>query len=197
MRRVAISAIAIQLCFLLGSCTTLQQVAALREVHFNLAGVAQPLLAGIDLQRVGSYSDLRPLDVLRITQAVSRGELPLTFTLLVGAENPRDNNVAARMVQFDWTLFLEDRETVSGVVNREINLAPGVPQQIPIDISLDLVRFFGENTRDLVELALSLTGQEGGMAKRIMLQATPTINTPIGPIRYPQPLRIVSATVGS
>lgn len=181
---------------MLGSCTTLQQVAALRNVDFEIDGVAQPFLAGIDLERVRSYNDLRPMDVIRLTEAVSRRELPLTFTLLVGAENPESNSVAARMVRFDWTLFLEERETISGVFNREIYLAPGDPQQIPIDISLDLVQFFGENTRDLVELALAVTGQDGGVAKRVMLRATPTINTPIGPIRYPEPVTVVSATVG-
>ena len=195
--RLATTVIAIQLSFVVASCATLEQVAALRQVRFDLDGVAQPFLAGVDLERVRGSNDLRPADVLRLTSAISRRELPLTFTLLVGAENPADNKVTARMVQMDWTLFLDDRETISGVVNREMMLTPGTPQQIPVDISVDLVRFFGDNLRDLVELALAVSGQEGGVAKRVMLRATPTINTPIGPIRYPEPITIVSRTVGS
>lgn len=196
-RRLATSVIAIQLCLVAGSCTSLQEFAALRQVHFEIDGVAQPFLAGVDLMRVRDYSDLRPTDVLRLSNAISQKELPLTFTLLVGAENPSDNRVTARMLELDWTLFLDDRETVSGVVNREIALAPGDPQQIPVEVSVDLVRFFGDNLRDLVELALAVSGQEGGVAQRVMLRATPTINTPIGPIRYPEPITIVSTTVGS
>ncbi len=180
----------------LPACTTLQEIGALRQVRFDLDGVASPLLAGVNLERVRSYSDLRPTDVLRLTEAVSRRQLPLTFTLLVGAENPADNKVAARMVQMDWTLFLENRETISGVVNREIALAPGSPQQIPVEVSVDLINFFGNNLRDLVELALAVSGQEGGAPKNVMLRATPTISTPIGPIRYPEPITIVSRTVG-
>ncbi len=198
MLRAATSVFALVACGLLfSSCTALQQVAALREVDFELDGVAQPFLAGIDLQRVRSYGDLRPTDVLRLSNAISQRELPLTFTLLVGAENPQNNTVAARLIQFDWTLLLEDRETVSGVVNREVYLPPGEPQQIPIDITVDLIEFFGTNAQDLVELALAVSGQEGGAPKSIMLRATPTINTPLGPIRYPQPITIGSRSVGN
>ena len=106
----------------LPACTTLQQMAALKDVKFDLDGVAQPFLAGVDLQRVRGYNDLRPTDLLRLTNAISSRKLSLTFTLLVGAENPADNPVTARMLQLDWTLFLEDRETISGVLINDTGL---------------------------------------------------------------------------
>jgi hypothetical protein len=62
-------------------------------------------------------------------------------------------------------------------------------------ISLNLIEFFDGSAQDLVELALSLAGQ-GGASKEISLQATPTVSTPLGPIRYPGPITIVSREVG-
>jgi hypothetical protein len=99
------------------------------------------------------------------------------------------------MVGLAWTLLIEDRETISGTVNQLIDLPPGQPQDIPVSIGLDLVQFFDRNLRDLVELALAVSGQ-GGAPKNIQLRATPTIETPLGPIRYPQPITIVSREVG-
>ena len=178
----------------LSSCQTLREVANLRNVDFAIDRVTDGRLAGIDLTRVRSYEDLRPTDVLRLTQAVARGELPLAFTLNLAAENPPDNNVQARLVQMDWTLLLDDRETVSGVFDQTIVLPPGEPRSIPIAIQLDLVRFFDDNAQDLINLALAVSGQ-GGEPTRVKLQAIPTIDTAIGPIRYPNPITIVSREV--
>ena len=180
---------------LLPGCATLQQVLALRDVDFELDRMANMSLAGVDLDRVRSYQDVSLSDVGRLTLAVSNGELPLRFDLHLLAENPADNSVDARLVRMDWTLLLQGRETVSGTFANETLLRPGQPTDVPIGIELDLVDFFDGNAKDLVDLALSLTGQ-GGEPKEVTLRATPTVDTAVGPIRYPGPITIVSRQVG-
>ena len=96
-------------------CTTLQQIAALRQVEFDLDRVSNGLVAGVDLDRIARGGDLGPTDLARLGAAAARGEVPLRFTLHVGAENPADNPAAAQLVSLDWTLFLDGTETVSGV----------------------------------------------------------------------------------
>lgn len=178
------------------SCATLQSIAALRKVDFAIDRVANASLAGVPIDRVRDYQELSVLEVANIARALSRGDLPLDFVIHVSALNPADNTVSARLVQMDWTLLLEDRETISGSILREILLEPGVPGDIPVDISLDLADFFQHNARDMVDLALAATGA-GGQPTRIALRATPTIQTALGPIRYPEPITIVSGVVGA
>lgn len=176
-------------------CATLQQVLALRDVDFQLDRVTEVSLAGVDLDRVRSFSDLALTDVARITSAVQRRDLPLTFDLHLLAENPAENDVDARLVRMDWTLLLQDRETITGTFADETVLRPGQPTDVPIPMSLNMIEFFEGSGRDLVELALSLAGQ-GGEPKEITLRATPTVDTAVGPIRYPRPITIVSREVG-
>ncbi len=191
-------AAAVVVAFLLtaSGCQALKEVANLRKVDFALDRVTEANLAGVDLSRIRSYGDLRTSDVLKVTSALANRELPLVFNLHLTAENPPQNTVQARLVQMDWTLFLEERETISGVLDQNLVLEPGQPADIAVPISLDLMRFFGDNMQDLIELALAVSGQ-GGSPKNIKLQATPTIHTIIGPIRYPQPIIIVNREVGS
>jgi protein involved in polysaccharide export with SLBB domain len=59
---------------------------------------------------------------------------------------------------------------------------------------LDLYDFFSGRAEDLFGLALAATGA-GGQTMNIALRATPTIQTPIGPIRYPSPITIVHRDV--
>jgi hypothetical protein len=91
---------------------------------------------------------------------------------------------------------LQDKETISGTVDQNIVLQPGEPQDVPIVVGLNLMDFFDGGIRDLVDLASSLTGKEGSTSS-IRLQVTPTINTSLGPIQYPQPITVINKQIGS
>lgn len=179
---------------LLAACATLQQVAALRRVAFDIGRVTDARLAGVDFTRVRAYDDLSAAQVAAIALAIARDELPLSFDLHLLAQNPADNP-AARLLRMDWTLLLDDRETVTGVLDRSYDLPPGQTSDIPLNVRLDLLDFFDDDAEDLADLVLAIAGA-GGEPTRIALRATPTIDTALGPIRYQQPITIVSRQVG-
>lgn len=178
------------------ACQTLREVANLREVDFSIRRVAGAQLAGVDLSRIRSYEDVRPADLARLTAALSGGEAPLAFVLHLDAANPRENGVTARMVEMDWTLLLDDTETISGTFNENVAIGPGETRDIGIPIRLDLFRFFDRSAQDLVELAAAVSGRGGAAPKQIKLRARPTIQTPLGAIRYPRPITVEVAEVG-
>lgn len=177
----------------LGSCTALQEIANLRNVDFAIENVTNTNLAGVNVQDVRSYNDLNGGQVARLVAALATGEMPLSFTVNVGASNPQSNTVNARLVQLDWTLLLDNTETISGIFNDDRVIPPGANVLLPISMELDLVRFFGRNAQDLVELAAAVAGQG---TKEIALRARPTVTTPIGPITYPSEITILRQNVG-
>jgi hypothetical protein len=168
-------------------CATLQELTALRNVDFSLAGATGSTLAGVPLESIRSFGELSALQVARLGTAVARHDLPLETVLQVRASNPADN-VQARLVGLDWKLFLDDRETISGVLDQEFVLPPGQPVDVPVSVRLDLLDFFDGQLQDVVGLALAVAGS--GEPQRVRLEATPSIQTPLGPIRYPEPIRI-------
>ena len=176
-------------------CATLRQVLALKQVDFDLAGVRSARLAGVDLGRITSYRDVSVLDAGRIGAAWVRRDLPLDLVLDVRADNPADNATVATMVRLDWTLLLNGRETVSGVIDTAVTLPAGQPVVVPVPVRVELRRFFEGSAQDLIDLAASAAGVRRDPS-RITLRAVPTINTPLGPITYPAPITIVSRDVG-
>jgi hypothetical protein len=182
-------------CLALAGCATLQQLAALRDVDFSVEGISDLRLAGVDVSGARSYADLGLADAGRLARAATEGELPMDFRVHLTALNPADNSVDARLVRMEWTLFLQERETVSGVFAEETLLPRGEPTDVPIAVSLDLIDFFEGSARDLLDLALNLAGR-GGTPTEVTLRAVPTVDTALGPIRYPQPITIVSREVG-
>ncbi|HUP24554.1 MAG TPA: hypothetical protein VNB06_16620 [Thermoanaerobaculia bacterium] len=155
----------------LAGCATIENLVRLREVQFFLDRVSGARLAGVDLERIESSRDISTGDVLRIADAIRRGTVPFELVLHVGADNPGDNSVEVERVQLDWTLYLDQRETVSGVFDRALEIAPGGRNDLPIDIQLDLYRFFREDARDLLELARELAGGGDAATSRLSLRA--------------------------
>lgn len=179
----------------LSGCATLQQVMALRDVDFAFDRVADVRLAGVDLDRIRSFSDLGLTDAARLTAAVADRDLPLSLNVHLNATNPEDNTVDARLVRMDWTLLIEGREALSGVFDDEVVLPPGEPRDVPFPVTLNLVEFVDGSARDLFDMALSLAGV-GGEPAELAIRASPVVQTVLGPIRYPSPLVLVRGTVG-
>jgi hypothetical protein len=178
----------------LAGCATLQEIANLRRVDFRLRDVSGLALAGVDLAGVRSVEDLNLIEVGRITVAVTRNRLPIAFELGIAASNPPGEGGDARLTALDWTLFLEGRETISGALDREYVIPAGGSTRIPVTIAFDLIEFVDGNATDLTELALSLANA-GGSPKNVTLRAVPTIDTPLGPIRYPEPI-VIGGDIG-
>ncbi len=51
-------------------CQTLREIAALRNVAFSIDRVTDARLANVDIQRLKSYEDLSPGDILRLGRAL-------------------------------------------------------------------------------------------------------------------------------
>ena len=181
--------------FLMQGCQTLKEIANLRNVNFALGAVSNINLAGINLDNIRSFGDVKATDVVKLTAALLKNELPLSFVVDLKAENPSDNQIAARLTRMDWTLFLDEQETISGALEKEYVLNPGQPERIPVDISLDLADHFDRPLRDMIELASAIKG-DNGASKTVKLVATPIIDTILGPIRYPEPITVVNETIG-
>jgi hypothetical protein len=188
-------ALASGLLLLASGCQSLREVTALRDVQFDIDRVADARLAGVSLNNIRSYEDIGAADMLRLSAAVAEGEMPLSFTLYLEGTNPEENSVDARLTEMDWTLLLNDRETISGLFDRDVVMPPGEPTPIPIDVRLDAIEFFDNNLRDIVELALAVGGE--GQPRNVKVEARPTIQTAIGPIRYPGSITVVNRDVGS
>ncbi len=73
--------IAVLLLVPLLGCATAKEIVALRQVQFHLNGVTDARVAGISLDRVGTYGDLAAADLARLAISIAGGDVPLTLTL--------------------------------------------------------------------------------------------------------------------
>lgn len=180
---------------LLSNCATLQEVATLRTVSFAFDRVSEVRLAGVRLEAGTRLSELGVADAARVMDAVSRRSVPIELIAHVRAENPAENRVVARMLEVGWKFFVQDQQTLEGLFGTALSLPPGQPVDVPVAVRFDLVPLTQGGAREVFELGLAIAGY-GGSPKELLLELRPTIETPLGPMRYPAPV-VVRRTVGS
>ena len=196
-----IAALVMSVLFLSAGCRSISDISsslvALDNLEFKLGGIQQMRVAGINISNVAPVSDLSVQDALSLTAAVQRRSLPVTFVLNVEARNPNSGGgskrtVPLRLTGLDWKLRIDGVETVSGDLERPIEI-PGSKDVvvIPLTVSLDLYRYFAEEGYDgLLKLAMALGGKQGSSA-RVQLDARPSVEAPFGSMAYPGRLTII------
>ena len=168
-------------------CTALQELAALRTVSFAFDRVSNVRLAGVPIGPDTRFSSLGLSDAARLASAVALRQVPIELVAHVSAANPAANKVSARMLALDWTFFVEDRQTLAGALGTPVVIAPGTSTDVPLSVRFDLLQLGSGGARDLFDLALSIAGYSGAK-KDLRLELLPTIDTSIGPMRYPAPV---------
>ena len=191
-------ALAVLLLTAITSCSVYQTFVNLSRIQFKLGTVGDFTLNGVNLFNKSRLSDFSAAEILRISQAVASNSLPVSFVLNVQAKNPNDGtggypNTNATLDDFPWRLLVNDNETISGGLGNPVSV-PGTGEivNIPLRINLDLVKFFrNKSYQDLIDLALAIGGSKGS-SSNLTRYAQPTVSTSLGPIKYPNELRIVN-----
>lgn len=190
--------ICVVLAFTSLSCNVVKELAqgltSLTRCSFKLQGISDFKLAGISLT---GKTSLGLADAAKAVAGFSRGELPAEFVLGVGVKNPNDGpagttKAAAIMTGFAWNLRLDDTPTISGNITDPITIpAAGQETVIPLNMNLDLMRFFKDRGYEkILNLAMALGGAQGSTSK-VTLRAKPTIKTDFGPLTYPGEIDII------
>ncbi|MBR9976335.1 MAG: hypothetical protein KFF77_12185 [Bacteroidetes bacterium] len=187
--------------FVFTSCAALQDIQKamtnLSRCSFKLESVDRFALSGISLSDKKAVSDFSLTDGARLVSSFARNEFPASFTLNVAAINPNDGTggtpqTSATLTSFAWTLIIDNTLTINGDITEQITI-PGTGQKaiIPLQINLDLARFFKDRGYDaVVNLALAMGGANGSPS-RITLRATPRLKTQFGDITYPGAIDII------
>ena len=183
------------------SCSALkdiqQAVTNLSRCKFKLDSVNNFQLIGIRLADKKSVSDFGISDGVKLAAAFARDEFPASFTLNVAAMNPNDGTggtpqTAATLTSFAWTLIIDNTLTINGDISDPITI-PGTGQAsiIPLQMNLDLAKFFKDKGYEsVVNLAMAIGGANGSPS-RITLRAKPRLSTKFGDITYPGMIDIV------
>lgn len=172
--------------FVLPSCDVLRQVEEMKmlsKCEFRINSVTDIYLAGINVSRIQQISDVRPLDVLRLTNAVLSNDLPLNFNLNLEVRNP--NEQTASLNRLEWILFIDDLQMLQGVINERFVTNPGETGLLPVQIGFNLAEVLSDERSDkIIDFGLGLA-EGSGKTTRVMVKLKPSVMVGQRTIMYP------------
>ena len=170
----------------LASCDVLTQMAQMANFancKFNFNSVDQIQMLGINLHKGMSKTDLNATQLLNLANSLMRRELPVTFNVNVGVDNP--NSIAASMTKMDYIISLNGKEVISTTLNKSINVPANGSSVVTIPITTDLFQLFsGESGEAIFNLAFKLAGASSDPIN-VGLKVKPYININGQQLAYP------------
>ncbi len=165
------------------SCKTLMSYTNGLRCDFRMQSLSNTSLAGIDIQKIKSVSDLNLIQAGRLTSAYLGGNVPLSFQLNIEAKNP--NPTEAILAKFDWILMIDDVQITTGTNEQEHYVPANGTQMIPLNLSINLLDVLtNESKNALLNFGFNLA-DAGGKPTRVGLKIKPSINLNGFPISYP------------
>jgi hypothetical protein len=188
---IKILVIAILALAVVPSCGVLEQTAQMQRLSlctFDVTGVDNIKLAGVNLRQGMSYSDLNAAQVMSLTGALFSRNLPLEFIMNIKVDNPNDN--LAAMNRMEYIILLDGLQLVTGAVNERYEVPAGGSTTIPMKLQLELFEALSGETGDaLVNLAFKLTGNESNPSE-LLFRVKPFIRVGGRELAYPGYLNV-------
>lgn len=167
----------------LSSCRYLRELSSLSKCDFQLSEVDSFIFAGISLDEIDSYNDLKIIQIGKITKALADDNLPLSFRLHVAVSNP--NPVPAAVNMIEYIVFIDDIEIAQGALTTRVDIPPHGISDIPLGVTFNLPDVFKkESLLALFNLALNLSDY-GDRPTRISLKIKPSIKAGKKDLIYP------------
>ena len=183
--------------FILTSCSIYKSIVNLSRLKFKLGMVNNVRLADISLDGKKKVSDFSPFDGIKLTSAIAKGSLPISFTLNIDVKNPNDGTggyaaTNAKLVSMPYRLYVDEKEILTGNISSPVTIpGTGDATVIPLAINFDLIKNMKDHGfESLINLALNIAGTGNGNS-RLTIYTKPTVNTVLGDITYPGELKIV------
>jgi hypothetical protein len=174
------------LVLLMPSCDVLRQIEEMKmlsKCEFRINTVSDIHLAGINVSRIQNFSDVRPLDVLQLTNAFINNKLDFQFMLNLEVNNP--NEQAASLNRLEWILYIDDMQMIEGAVTERFTTGPGQTSLLPVQIGFNLSEILKDERRDKVlDFGFGLA-DGSGKTTRVMVKLKPSIMVGQRSIMYP------------
>ena len=133
------------------------QIINLKNCEFDVNGINNINMLGINLNRNMSMGDLTAAQVLSVTNSLLNKKLPVTFNVNIDVDNP--NSIAATLGKMDYIIALNNKQIISSTFTQGFSIPANSKGKISIPISTDLFQLFSGETKDAdLNLAFKLAG---------------------------------------
>ncbi len=168
------------------SCDVLNQAAEvgrLQQCTFQVEGVNNIFLAGIELRQGMKSTDLNSGQLMQLANAAFQKNMPLSFNVMVRVKNP--NTKTAALSRMDYRVFLDGVEMLSGQMNQRYSIGPNSNTDVAVPVQLELYKALSGQSADAVSnIGFKLTGSSSKPVE-LLVKVKPYMQVGLTTLPYP------------
>ena len=161
----------------LSSCAILEELmsmAAIINCEFSFHSAQDPVISGIDVASVQSFTDLTFFDGQKVVANILKKQLPFGITANIEVKNPGTTLAAVNYI--DWIAYIDDIKITTGRIEKRVEIQPnGGTAVVPLRIETDLFEYLkGDSPKTMLNFGLNLI-DAGGQPTRLSLMVKPSV----------------------
>ncbi len=162
------------------SCKQLAEMRSFSKCEFRLRSIELLSLDNIDISGIKTINDIDAVTMLRLSNSLLSGKMPISFRTNIEAKNP--NQKKASMNRFEMQILFNNIDLAHTVMSQRVEIIPGQIAVIPLTVNSDLGQIMkGKNIRDV--LSLLFTGSDTPAVFTVKIK--PSVYVGPVPINYP------------
>lgn len=168
---------------LLASCASVKGLKNFAECKFDYKSVTDVKVASIDVSNIKSVKSLKLTDTPKILSALKSKNLPLDLNVNLNVKNP--NDAEARLEGFDYILWIDDIEMISGAMDKKLNVGANQREVLSIPFTVNLLSVLSkEKIGPMADFAFGLANDKAD-ASRVKVSIKPYFSMRGKTIKFP------------
>jgi hypothetical protein len=166
-------------------CKNISDIKAFTEARYTLRDISEVRVNSINVSNKSRLDQFRMNEIATLLSAYNTNSLLADAVVGLNVEMVDGSTREITVTQLKWQLLVDDRETLSGVVEEPVKLQAGL-NLIPIKTPVLVTETDGQRNFEGLMQLVTLLSREGVDRSNIVLQIKPTVQTSVGNVESPR-----------
>ena len=170
--------------FLASACKNISDIKAFTEAKYTLQDITSINVNSINLSDKNRLDRFSFSEMATLYNAFNKNELLADAVLALNVELQNPGSREVTVTQLKWQLLVDDKETLSGLVDEPVQLREGL-NTIPVRTPLMVTKIDGQRNFEGLMQLVNVLSSKGADRSNVVLQIKPTVQTSVGNVESP------------
>jgi hypothetical protein len=170
-------------------CKNINDIKAFSEAKYSMRDISDIRVNGVNVSNKSRIDQFRMSEMATLLSAYNRNNLQADALLGLNVELADGSNREITISQLKWQLLVDNKETLSGVMEEPVKLQAGL-NTIPVHTPVMVTETNGQRNFEGLMQLVTLFSQEKEERPNIILQIKPTVQTSMGNVESPNFIQV-------
>jgi hypothetical protein len=171
--------------WLAAGCKNISDIKAFTEARYSLRDISEVRVNSVLVSNKSRLEEFRMNEIATLLSAYNNNDMEADAMVGLQVDLPEGKKSEITVTKLKWQLLVDDKETLSGVVEEPVKLQAGL-NTFPIRTPVMVTETDGQRNFDGLMQLMALLSRKGEDRGNVVLQIKPTVLTSVGNVESPR-----------